>query len=645
MIDTHISGGERVPARLNAHLDRARTHSKAWARDVGLLDGRTWDERRFDAEDRALLCAYTHPDAAASALDLVTDWYVWAGAVAREPAGARRSLDRLAGLTPANLADAGALAPAGPIEHALADLWWRTAPRMSVDWRLRFAERTHDLIDGSPRLPPAAASDPFEHVALLRLGGGAPWSAGIVEYAVQGELPGELAGTTAVRALNECFADAVHLGEDDEAVPVVQRFLRCDRRTAADVAGRLASSRRRLFEHVAGADLPELLDECTLGPAERDRVLAYVRGLRAWLAGREAWLGASARRPAGPERAAPVASAAPAAFRRPAIATIPARINPFVHGARIHAERWARAMGMLGASAATPLAGTWGERGFRSADIALFAALTHPDAQPARLELITDWHLWRCFVRDAFVEACATPRDLAGGARFLDRVPLLMPDLPLAGAAGPVVVNPVERGLSDLWSRTAPGIPIAARGQFRAAVRAYAESLRWELRSVACGRLPDPVDYVETRRRSAGAELSAGVVRLALGGRLPAAAFAAGPMRELTSAFADIGAWRGDVLSGRGTPGGEDQAGAGAGVLGRLLGGGAQEAANAIGRLVELRTRRFEQIAAEEVPALAAALALDEPAREQLCGYVDALRQWLAGDLAWALGTERRHAW
>src|SRR5690606_6893546 len=72
------------PTRLNPHLEGARTHSKAWAYQVGILgepDPTTgapiWDERTFDAHDYALLCAYTHPDASATELDLVTDWYVW----------------------------------------------------------------------------------------------------------------------------------------------------------------------------------------------------------------------------------------------------------------------------------------------------------------------------------------------------------------------------------------------------------------------------------------------------------------------------------------------------------------------------------------------------------------------------------------
>ncbi|MBV8539008.1 MAG: hypothetical protein JO364_12895, partial [Pseudonocardiales bacterium] len=51
------------PARLNPHLDTAREHTKAWARDMGMLDSpedesgaAIWDEPRFDSMDFALLC-------------------------------------------------------------------------------------------------------------------------------------------------------------------------------------------------------------------------------------------------------------------------------------------------------------------------------------------------------------------------------------------------------------------------------------------------------------------------------------------------------------------------------------------------------------------------------------------------------------
>jgi germacradienol/geosmin synthase len=72
------------PARLNPHLQRARIHSAAWAREMGMLDDTRdpgtpdiWDEAKLGAMDYALLCAYTHPDCDGPELDLITDWYVW----------------------------------------------------------------------------------------------------------------------------------------------------------------------------------------------------------------------------------------------------------------------------------------------------------------------------------------------------------------------------------------------------------------------------------------------------------------------------------------------------------------------------------------------------------------------------------------
>ena len=65
------------PARLNPHLAGARAHTKAWARGMDMIDvpqagAVIWTERDLDAHDYALLCAYTHPDASADALDSST---------------------------------------------------------------------------------------------------------------------------------------------------------------------------------------------------------------------------------------------------------------------------------------------------------------------------------------------------------------------------------------------------------------------------------------------------------------------------------------------------------------------------------------------------------------------------------------------
>src|SRR5256885_3691885 len=146
------------PARLNPHVERARAHTKAWARDLTMIEGSgIWDERAFDSHDYALLCAYTHPEASAPELDLVPEWYVWVSYFddhflelykrAPDRAGARAHLDRLATFMPAD--GPVAATPANPVERGLADLWVRTVHTMSADWRRRFGETTRNLLEES----------------------------------------------------------------------------------------------------------------------------------------------------------------------------------------------------------------------------------------------------------------------------------------------------------------------------------------------------------------------------------------------------------------------------------------------------------------------------------------------------------------
>src|SRR5262245_49324609 len=107
------------PARLNPNLDAARAHSKAWARQVGILDGEShqiWDEHSFDRHDYALLCAYIHPEAPIPELNLMTDWNVWAFYVddyflkvykqGKDRAGGKAYLDRMLLFMPVNLSSA-----------------------------------------------------------------------------------------------------------------------------------------------------------------------------------------------------------------------------------------------------------------------------------------------------------------------------------------------------------------------------------------------------------------------------------------------------------------------------------------------------------------------------------------------------------
>src|SRR6185312_1435385 len=193
-------------------------------------------ERDLDAHDYALLCSYTHPECDADALSLVTDWYVWVFFFDDHfLEKVKRTLDLTAPLPE----------PANPVEAGLADLWARTVPSMSMDWRRRFAESTEHLLNESlwelSNINAGRVPNPVEYIEMRRKVGGAPWSAGLVEYAAGAEVPAAVAGARPLLVLRDAFSDAVHLrndlfsyqreteeeGELSNGVLVLETFLDC----------------------------------------------------------------------------------------------------------------------------------------------------------------------------------------------------------------------------------------------------------------------------------------------------------------------------------------------------------------------------------------------------------------------------------
>jgi germacradienol/geosmin synthase len=295
------------PARLNPHLERAREHSKAWAYGMGMIDapqrGKTvWSEADFDAHDYALLCAYTHPDAGPECLDVITDWYVWVFYFddhflelykrSGDLPGAREHLGRLAAFMPED----GQIVeePANPVEAGLAELWIRTVPERSRDWRSRFASSTRNLLNESlwelVNITSGQVPDPVDYVEMRRKVGGAPWSANLVEHATGAEVPAAIAPTRPMRVLRDTFADGIHLrndlfsyqrevtdeGEINNAVLVLERFLGVDTQTAADRVNDLLTSRLQQFEHTALTEVPGVLAEAAIDPTQ----LASTAGAR-----------------------------------------------------------------------------------------------------------------------------------------------------------------------------------------------------------------------------------------------------------------------------------------------------------------------------------------------------------------------------
>ncbi len=684
------------PARLNPHVEGARAHSGAWARGMGMIDVpqqgvAIWTQADLDSHDYALLCAYTHPDAAGQVLDLITDWYVWVFYFddhflelfkrSRDIVGARAHLDRLPLFMP--LTGELTETPVNPVERGLADLWSRTVPARSVDWRRRFAEHTKHLLDESlwelANISAERLADPIEYLEMRRKVGGAPWSAALVEHAAGAEVPARIAASRPMRVLCDTFADAVHLrndlfsyqreveeeGELSNGVLVFERFLGRTTQEAAEAVNDLLTSRMQQFEHTALAEVPALFDLHAVDPADRAATAAYVKGLQDWQAGGHEWHLRSSRYMnqggtlaegvlGGPHglgtNTARIASSllatAPQRLRRHAHAPyqrvgptplpeftmpFPLRLNRHLSQARTRNAAWAERMGITGER-------VWDARSVEVSDTALAAAGVHPDATPGRLDLATHWLTWGAYADDWYPAVFRRRHDLAGAKACNDRLSLLMPiDL----GAVPEPVTAVERGLADLWRRTATPIGEADRAALRASVEEMTESWLWELGNQRLRRVPDPVDYVEMRRRTFGMDLSMTFSRLTHLSGVPADVRCATPVAAMEHAAADHGCLLNDIVSYRKEIEFDGEVNNGVLVVQDFLGCDRDHAVEVVNDLMTARIRLFEHVTDVELPALCEDFALDDATRTALTDYAQDLRNWMAALLNWHVTVDR----
>jgi germacradienol/geosmin synthase len=685
------------PARINPHLERARDHSMAWARRMGMLDAPTpgggvvWDEAALAKMDYALLCAYTHPDCDGPALDLITDWYVWVFffddhfleefKYSRDKQGAKAYLDRLElfmtepGETPPE--------PTNPAEAGLLDLWERTAPSMSAGWRRRFVTSTHNLMVESmwelDNIERGRVANPIEYVQMRRRVGGAPWSANLVEYAVGAEVPDDLAGTRPMEVLRDTFADGVHLrndlfsyqreveeeGENANAVLVFERFLGCSTQQAAELVNDLLTSRMQQFENTALTEVPALLAEHAAAPHEQAAVAGYVKGLQDWQSGGHEWHARSSRYmnegavsgpvgvlggPTGLGTSAGRLSFAPGLRRRSEqhshvpfqpvghlplpdlYMPFPIRTSPHLDAAREHGVEWARQMGMFDGVPGVELGGIWDERRFRGMDLAHCAAMIHADATPEQLDLSSDWLAWGTYGDDYFPLIYGMARNVAAAKLSNERLSEFMP---LDGEPMPEPVNAVERGLADLWQRTAGPMTAGARRKFRTAVEDMTASWVWEVANQAQHRIPDPVDYIEMRRKTFGSDMTMSLARLAHSDVVPEEIYQTRVLRELDTAAHDYACFTNDLFSYQKEIEFEGEVHNLVLVVENFLNLDRFIARDIVADLMTSRIRQFEHIAATDLPAMFDDFDLDDDIRAVLTGHADHLKEWMSGILEW----------
>ncbi|MFD4629252.1 germacradienol/geosmin synthase Cyc2 [Streptomyces sp. NPDC058284] len=672
-------------ARLNPHLEEARAHSAQWARGMGMLEGSgIWEQSDLDAHDYGLLCAYTHPDCDGPALSLITDWYVWVfffddhflDMYKRTPdrSAGKAHLDRLPLFMPMDLSTPVPEAR-NPVEAGLADLWARTVPAMSKDWRRRFAESTEHLLNESmwelSNIDKGRIANPVEYIEMRRKVGGAPWSAGLIEYATA-EVPAAVAGSRPLRVLMETFADGVHLrndlfsyqrevqdeGELSNGVLVLETFFGCTTQEAADTVNDILTSRLHQFEHTALTEVPALALEKGLTAPEAAAVAAYTQGLVDWQSGGHEWhLRSSRYMNEGALDASPLAGptgigtrgtdvgallSAAGAERLRAFTHVPfqkvgpsripdlhmpfrLRLNPGLDAARRQLTGWSHAMGILAE-------GVWDEDKLDAYDLPLCSAGIDPDGTQEALDLSSQWLAWGTYGDDYYPLVFGHRRDLAAAKLSTER---LVACLTLEGEPVQAPVNAMERGLVDLWVRTTRDMTAEQRQSLRQAVTVMTESWVWEVFNQLNNRIPDPVDYLEMRRATFGSDLTMSLCRMGHGPSVPPEIYRSGPVRSLENAAMDYSMLVNDIFSYQKEIEYEGEIHNGILVVQNFFGCDYPAALRVVHDLTTQRMRQFEFVAEREFPVLYEDFGLSAEARTTMDGYVEDLRNWMAGIVNW----------
>ncbi|RAS65013.1 germacradienol/geosmin synthase [Lentzea atacamensis] len=676
------------PARLNPNLERARVHTRAWAHEMDMIDVPqhgtvVWTDDDLESHDYALLCAYTHPDCDGETLDLITDWYVWVfyfddhfvELYKRNPdiKGAQAYLDRLPLFMPVN----GVITatPANPVEKGLADLWRRTVPSHSLDWRERFASNTKHLLDESMwelhNISAHRLSNPIEYIEMRRKVGGAPWSANLVEHAVGLEVPAQIALSRPIGVLRDTFSDAVHLrndlfsyerevldeGELSNSVLVFEKFLDLPTQDAAEAVNDLLTSRLHQFEHTALTEVPLLLDEHAIDPIGRAAVLGYVKGLQDWQAGGHEWHLRSSRYMNKGLRTQPGTSAADVlgSYAR----TMPQRLKqftatpkivepyprptydiPFVLGMAPHLDQcreeviaWSEEVGFHGE-------GIWDEAKNRRFDLALASVCMDPDGTPSELFLSAAWLTWGTYGDDFYPWVFGRLKDLAGLKSQTARLKLCMP-LDLVPTIVPV--NAVERSLADLWQKTAAPMSPEFRSTFRKAVDAMLDAWAWEVINIQQNRIPDPVDYLEMRRSTFGSELTTSLSRFSHSTTVPPEIWGTRVVQTMERSAMDYTFMVNDTISYLKEIQYEGEVHNMVRVVENFLGVSQPRAFEITFKLMDARLGQFVQAVDVDLPKLFEDLSLDSATRASLTRYADELKDWIVGVTHWHVETSRYH--
>ncbi|MGJ7906470.1 terpene synthase family protein [Actinopolyspora sp. H202] len=672
------------PARLNPHVDSARTHTTRWARETGLLSRPRStatattipDETEFDDHDYALLAGYTHPDVSTATLNLLADWYAWMFLLDDQlpphderpgsSTEARRDVQRLLGFLRTT---AGCVPePNTPLERGLAELWQRTAATTTPRLLRRLAAELHILLTArvhQPCRPLESFPNPVDHLRGSRHSSGARWVATLVEYPLGSPLPLAVARSRPLRLLRECFADALRLCNDlfsyqretrqerkrDNTVLSVERFLECSPQRAAEIANTVLTRRVHLFEITLHRGLPALLSEHELPEQQRTTVLTYVNGMRDWLAGAHEWHSLSTRyMNTGPIHTTRIRQPAGLGFTatghnpRPVTTTgspmESGRFRPrwelFPWSTRSHDTNRAPTNPLL--TRLRSRTASWAQRhgsyenAFPSTtrtniDYALLAARVLPHAGETELALIADWTLWARWINDGAHRERYQPWPRL--AEFMAPDPTKMPS----------TSEPAEQALAELWTRTTTIIPKRAQPRFRQRIRKFLRHTAGEPFEPGGSEAADLLAPLETPPRTARSHFRLALTELRLGPDIPPKMVRSPAMRSLRQVFAEITTLHRDLVIAHRRSLRENPV-ATIPTPRRPYDGRRHHAVSILTDLLRRRQQRFESLLSRDIAGARAEYRLSPTAGRQLDSYLDDLERWITGELGWLLETE-----
>jgi germacradienol/geosmin synthase len=269
-------------------------------------------------------------------------------------------------------------------------------------------------------------------------------------------------------------------------------------------------------------------------------------------------------------------------------------------------------------------------------DLPLCAAGIFPDATPEQLDLASAWLAWGTYADDYYPVVFGRTRDLAGAKVMNQKLSALM----ALDCQGPVPVGPLEVSLADVWRRTAAPMTVEQRKTFKAAVDSMTESWLWELANQAQNRIPDPVDYVEMRRRTFGSELTMSLCRIGHGEAVPAGVYRSRPIQAMENAASDYACLLNDLFSYHKEIEYDGDFHNGVLVVQNFLACDKDRAVAVVNDLMTARMQEFERVVANDLPVLITDFGLDDDVR-RIERYAGELQNWMSGILAWHRGCHR----